>query len=113
MVEYATLEESKDYLEIPEQMNKYDSKISIILSAINQEISEITKDNPVDSRLKLATLKALEYNTIKKTGSEKEKDGEVTIEFKSDVFIPASVMSIISKYAPKEDEKLNNTARFY
>jgi uncharacterized membrane protein YukC len=102
-VEYASLSEVKSYLEIPQDMSQYDTKLQIILDGINGDIEEYTGEEQTNSRLKRAACKWAEYDWKKTTGAQSESDSDYSVKF-SDEDIPLDVKRILDRYVDEDDE---------
>lgn len=109
-IEFATLNDVKDYLEIPQDITQYDNKLNMILEAGNMKCQDYTEKIETDARLKISVCKYVEFNFSRKTGVNSEKDSDFTMEYTagnaegkySDV--PAEVLDIWDEYIENEDD---------
>jgi len=111
MVEFATLSEVKDYLEIPEEINQYDKKLEMLLAAGNSKCEKVTRELQTDPVLKVSVCKYVDFNFSRKTGAESESDEDSSVKYNvknqfgqfSDV--PAEVMDMWEDYVDEENEE--------
>jgi hypothetical protein len=111
MIEFATLNDVKDYLEIPQEITEYDSKLSMLLAAGNSKCEKVTGELEADPVLKVSVCKYVDFNFSRKTGAESESDEDSSVKYKvenqfgrfSDV--PAEVMSIWEDYIDGDEEE--------
>jgi hypothetical protein len=115
MVEFATLSEVKDYLEIPEEINQYDKKLEMLLAAGNTKCGKVTGESTTDPVLKVSLCKYVDFNFSRKTGAESESDEDSSVKYNvknqfgqfSDV--PAEVMTIWEDYLDGDEEETGST----
>jgi hypothetical protein len=111
MIEFATLNDIKDYLEIPQEITEYDSKLSMLLAAGNSKCEKVTGESETDPVLKVSVCKYVDFNFSRKTGAESESDKDSSVKYKvEDQFgrfsdVPAEVMSIWEDYIDGDEEE--------
>lgn len=110
MIEYATLADVKAYLEIAQDVNNHDTKLSIILSAGNKKCEKYTGEPETDEILKYSICKYVEYNFTKKAGVASEKEEGYDISFARDADgqysdVPPEVLDIWKDYVDEDDEQ--------
>ena len=111
MVEFATLSDVKDYLEIPQEIDDYNSKLEMLLAAGNSKCEKVTGELQTDPVLKVSVCKYVDFNFSRKTGAESESDEDSSVKYNvknqfgqfSDV--PAEVMDMWEDYVDEENEE--------
>jgi hypothetical protein len=98
---YATLDELKSYLGL-DMIDTYDGKLQIILGAVNDDISSLTEQAEIDSKLKLGCLAWCEYHWNRSPGVKAESDKDYSVKYTEHAEIPEQVLDLI-KHAIPED----------
>lgn len=98
--EYATRSEVKNYLGIPQDMNKFDDKLQLILDSVNENIIEDTGKAP-NKMLKLGALAWVEKFWNKSAGVKREGDRDLSLTFEESQ-IPSEVKQLVGPHVKPE-----------
>lgn len=110
IIEFATLTDVKDYMEIEQDITRFNNKLNMILAAGNMKCGSYTGETATDARLKVSVCKYVEFNYYRKTGVTQEQDSDFQMKYTagnaegkySDV--PAEVLDIWNEYLGDDDQ---------